>query len=203
MFTFALGSLNALAQEGESTFLSFAILFIYAVWSFIFLRQSGLPVAAFGLTMTNFKPAIKLGLTASAIFILGMFVLKWVQITWQPEYYGTDLITLYQNESDVPLWIIALLYCTHAVMQEFVARGCIQGGLHQFVSGKWAPLTAIVLATMMYSLFHLMLDMKYALLTIIPSLMWGLLFFKQRNLLAVAISHILIGLVAIFILGIV
>ena len=88
-------------------------------------------------------------------------------------------------------------------MQEFIARGCIQGGLHQFVSGKWAAITSIFLATMMFSVFHLMLDMKFALLTIIPSLLWGFLFYKERNLWAVAISHIIIGVVAFFVLGVV
>ena len=88
-------------------------------------------------------------------------------------------------------------------MQEFIARGCIQGGLHQFITGKFSAITAIFVATMMFSVFHLMMDMRFALLTIIPGLFWGYLFYKQRNVLAVSISHIVIGLVAIFVLGIV
>ena len=203
LFTFAMGSLNELAQHVESTYLSFGVLFVYAVWSFVFLRQSKLPLAAFGLDMSNFKPAVIFALKGTGVFIVAMGVLKWIQITLAPEAYGSNLFDLYANDGGVPTVVLILLYSIHAIMQEFIARGCIQGGLHQFISGKWAPAVAIFLATMMFSVFHLMLDMRLALLTIIPGLLWGFLFYKERNVLAVAISHILIGVVAFFVLGIV
>jgi len=203
IFTFALGSLNEFAAQVETTYVSFGVLFVYAAWSFVFSRQSGLPKEAFGLTMKNFKPAIKLTLAVSMFFIAGMFILKWAMITLAPETYGSKIISVYENDSSVPLAFIIVIYSMHAVMQEYIARACIQGGLHQFISGKGAAITAIVLATLMFSVFHLMLDMRLALLTIIPSLLWGFLFYRQRNFVAVAISHILIGIVAIFILGIV
>ncbi len=203
LFTFALGSLNELAADQESTYISFGVLFVYAAWSFVFLRQSKLPKAVFGLTMENFKPALRLSLISSFVFLVGMGIFRFVQTSVAPEVYGAEFFSFYENDSGMPTWGLIVLYSMHAIMQEFIARGCIQGGLHQFVSGKWASFTSIFLATMMFSVFHLMLDMKFALLTIIPSLLWGFIFYKQRNLLAVAISHIIIGVVAFFVLGIV
>ena len=203
VFTFALGWLKEWAEQVESTYISFGILFVYAVWSLTFLRQSALPREAFGLTMDNFREAIRLNLPATAIFIAGMFILKWGQVTWYPDIFGTELIQPYQNPTGVPIWVLMVLYSMHALMQEFIARGCIQGGLHQFITGKWAAPTAICLATMMFSVFHLMLDMRLALMTILPSLFWGFLFYSNRNLLAVGISHVLVGIVAFFVLGLV
>ena len=97
--------------------------------------------------------------------------------------------------------LVIALYSVHAVFREFIARACIQGGLMQFISGKWADWKSNILATLMFGSFHVMIDVKYAYLTIIPGLFWGYLFTKKKNLLAVAISHILIGIVAIFFLN--
>ncbi len=72
-----------------------------------------------------------------------------------------------------------------------------------FISGKWADWKSNILATLMFSSFHIMIDLKFALITIVPGLFWGYLFAKRKNLLAVSISHILIGMVAIFILDLI
>jgi membrane protease YdiL (CAAX protease family) len=53
----------------------------------------------------------------------------------------------------------------------------------------------------MFGSFHIMLNLKYGLLTLIPGLLWGYLFYKERNLLAVSISHVIIGIVALFVLN--
>ncbi|MCK5703566.1 MAG: cyclic nucleotide-binding domain-containing protein, partial [Cyclobacteriaceae bacterium] len=204
IYTFFLRFLSEVANQGESTYISFIILAIYGIWSYLFVRNSKLPLASFGLTMSNFRPAIKLAMKATFIFIALLFLLKWLMITISPEQFGTQLIELYsQKDAQMPVWIILILYSTHSVIQEFIARGCIQGGLLQFIDGKLSAWTAIILATLMFSSFHIMLNVQFAFITIIPGLFWGYLFYKKRNFLAVSISHILIGVVALFVLNIV
>ncbi|NNC81937.1 MAG: cyclic nucleotide-binding domain-containing protein [Flavobacteriales bacterium] len=205
VFVFLLGFLTEQASEGESTFISFALLTIYGVWSFFYVRLSGLPMESFGLTMENFRPALSQVMKWTSVFIGVLFLLKWVMVTFFPEKFGTEIIEWYGNDEDAlgATILVATLYSIHAVIQEFIARGCIQGGLLQFIVGRGSAFTAILVATLMFSSFHLMMDIKFAMLTIIPGLFWGYLFYKERNILAVSISHILIGLVAIFMLDIV
>jgi membrane protease YdiL (CAAX protease family) len=133
-----------------------------------------------------------------------LFFLKWLLIGFWPEDYGNQIIDFYllKNNNIGYSMLIILVYSMHAVLQEFIARSCIQGGLMEFVMGKWREWKSIVLASLMFSSFHIMIDVKYGFLTIIPGLMWGYLFYRNRNLLAVSLSHILIGITALFVLNI-
>ncbi|NND95158.1 MAG: cyclic nucleotide-binding domain-containing protein [Flavobacteriales bacterium] len=204
VFVFLLGFLTKAAGEGESTYISFALLAIYGIWSFFYVRLSGLPMDSFGMTMDNFLPALKVTMKWTAGFVVVLFVAKWIMVTFFPNLFGTDIIQLYQSDGGIGATVLVIaLYSIHAVIQEFIARGCIQGGLMQFVTGRRSAFTAILVATLMFSSFHLMIDMKFAVITVIPGLFWGYLFFKERNILALSISHIIIGVTSIFVLNIV
>lgn len=205
IFTFVLGYLSDLADRTESTYVSFVLLAAYSIWSFYYVRHSGISFASFGLDLKNFKPAMILNLKATSIFILLLFIVKYILINFLPDQFGDQLIDFYtfKDGSIISVFFLIFLYSIHAIFQEFIARACIQGGLMQFISGKWADWKAIILATLMFSSFHIMIDVTYAFLTIIPGLFWGYLFAKEKNLLAVSISHILIGIVAIFILNVI
>ena len=50
------------------------------------------------------------------------------------------------------------------------------------------------------SLIHLPIDVAYALIVIIPAILWAVLYLKYRCLITVTISHALIGFWAFFIL---
>jgi membrane protease YdiL (CAAX protease family) len=192
-----------MARQVESTFISVGLLFAYAVWSYLYIRFSHFDLKTFGITMTNFKPALKLSLKMTLAFVVMLFVLKWILITYWPDDFGNNLIDfqlLDQNGIGYVVLVIGI-YSFHAILQEFIARSCIQGGLMEFITGKWAEWKSIILATLMFSSFHIMIDIKYGFLTIAPGLLWGYLFYKNRNLLAVSISHIIIGIVALFVLN--
>jgi membrane protease YdiL (CAAX protease family) len=158
---------------------------------------------AFGLTTKNFRPAIKQALAWTAVFVVVLFLLKWLMITFWPDRFGDHVIDFYLIEESGWLYtsLIIFVYALHAILQEFIARSCIQGGLMQFIVGRWSEWKSIIIATLMFGSFHIMLNLKYGLLTLIPGLLWGYLFYKERNLLAVSISHVIIGIVALFILN--
>lgn len=203
IFIFLLGFLTEMTHEVESTFISFGLLLAYSIWAFIFIRYSDFDLKIFGLTIGNFKPAMKLVMKFTLPFILMLFLLKWILITLWPQDYGDQIIDFYliqENGLGFGL-LIMTIYSMHAVLQEFIARSCIQGGLMEFVMGSWKEWKSIILASLMFSSFHIMIDVKYGFMTLIPGLMWGYLFYKHRNLLAVSISHILIGITALFVLN--
>lgn len=204
IFTFLLGFLKEKTKQVDSTYISFVIMGIYGIWSYFYVRHSGLPLESFGLNMKNFKSSFNMIMKATLVFVVLLFILKFLMITFFPEYFGSQFIEFYESEGGglASTLGIVILYCMHSVFQEFIARGCIQGGLLQFIIGKRAVWTAIILATLMFSSFHLMLNVQFAFITIIPGLFWGYLFYREKNILAVSISHMLIGVVAIFMLNI-
>ena len=201
IFTFVFSFLNESSLNLEPTYISFAVLLIYGIWSAFYVRTCGLPLETFGISTHNFKTTFSYIMRATLVAVILLFLIKWVMITWFADRYGNQLIEFYQPTDNTPAWLIAFLYALHSIVQEFIARGCIQSGLHQFLTGKGAAAMAIVLATLMFASFHVILNLQFALFTIIPGLFWGYLFYKQRNIWAISISHIVIGLVAIFLLN--
>jgi hypothetical protein len=93
------------------------------------------------------------------------------------------------------------LYAIFSPIQELIARGAMQSSLHEFLTGPRANLWAIVLSTLMFTQIHLHLTPAYALAVFFPSLFWGAMYARQRSLVGVSISHILIGVYVAFFLG--
>ena len=53
----------------------------------------------------------------------------------------------------------------------------------------------------MFCATHLHMSSTFALLVVVPSVFWGILFARQGSLIGVSISHVLIGLWTLFVLG--
>jgi len=204
LFTFLLGFLHSTNYWDPSSPL-FNVLLIgsYGAWGIYFVNRSGIPKKSFGLTMSNFKSAMKLVISATTGFILLMILTKWLLTIIWPEHFGSRVIGFYEeHEGYTPLALI-IIYSLHSIVQEFIARGCIQGGLQEFNSqsgAKWGP---IILATLMFASIHVVQNFAFAVITIIPGLFWGYLFYRHRNVLALSFSHIAIGLFALFFLNLV
>ena len=137
-------------------------------------------------------------------------VLKWIVLRagLSPghalfEPYAAINRTGVAGSSVLTLWAaMAVLYALHAPFQEFVVRGCLQGALDEFLSGTNRQAVAIIGSNLIFSSFHLHLSMGFALLTLLPGLLWGWLYARQRTLVGVALSHALTGLWAVFVVGI-
>ncbi len=111
-------------------------------------------------------------------------------ISW--DKYGSVQFTIF----------LFILYALLVPVQELVARAVIQSSLMKIFSGRWMLLKAILLSNLMFSAFHLYLEMTFAIMTFIPGIFWGYLFAKQKGLLGVSISHIIIGLFVLIFLSI-
>ncbi len=90
-------------------------------------------------------------------------------------------------------------YIISSIIQEFVARGCMQTLFQRFFEGKYAPMISILLANLMFSMLHLYVSLEAALLVFVPGLFWGWLYQRHHSLPGVSVSHILIGVWAMHI----
>jgi len=87
-------------------------------------------------------------------------------------------------------------------LQEFIVRGCIQGGLQEFLTGRHRVLWAIITSNLFFSVTHSYLSSQFALLTLLPGLFWGWLYYRERTLIGPMLSHALIGVAGIDVVGI-
>ena len=86
-------------------------------------------------------------------------------------------------------------------LQELVVRGALQGFLHEFLSGRGRLTWAIVLSNLMFSTAHVFISPFYSYATFGLGLFWGVLYARQGTLVGVSVSHAIVGIWSIFVLG--
>jgi Type II CAAX prenyl endopeptidase Rce1-like len=97
---------------------------------------------------------------------------------------------------------IALTYSVFCILQEIILRSAVQHSLMHFLTGRFAKTRIIATTTVIAAATHLhMKSLLFPLLIIVPNIFWCLLYDQHRSLLCVSVSHILIGVRALFILG--
>ena len=86
-------------------------------------------------------------------------------------------------------------------LQEIILLGAVRSLMH-FLNGTFAKTRIIATTTLIVAATHLhMKSLVFHLHIIVPNIFWCWLYDKHRSLLCVSVSHILIGVGALFILG--
>jgi CRP-like cAMP-binding protein len=103
-----------------------------------------------------------------------------------------------------PLWLgFALVYTALCFAQEFI-RCAVQGTLAMIntASSMGGPWKAILLSDVVFASIHMHLGPAFAAQAFIGGLFFGYEFYRERSYLAVATSHSIVGVWAVFIVGI-
>ena len=134
---------------------------------------------------------------------MGLIVLgKWLFIVFGT---GTDNVPLFymghSTQSLLGLLFTVVAYSIFSPIQEFIARGGIQSAFQELLISKHKNLIAVLIANIMFSMTHLHISTVIALVVFIPGLFWGWLYYRHKTLIGVCISHIIIGLFAIRVVG--
>ena len=215
LYTLGLGILLRLKQPFASpTFLSLGSLVIFLAVLIRFMRKSGQPMSAYGLTLVGWRRSLRESLIASAAFMLFAVGVKLVVVRVFPSMAGKPLIDIEGSFTDyaVPFswaswWLYVTLYSLFSPIQEFVVRGGIQSALQQFLSaGSDHPTTAHrwmanLIANCAFAAVHTHISISFALMAFFPGVLWGWLYARQPTILGIALSHILIGVWSGFILN--
>lgn len=95
------------------------------------------------------------------------------------------------------------IYLVSIVIQEIATRSAIQAPLARFLDGvvRFPQWLANITSTLMFAVLHAHLNPVVSITVIIPSLLWGWLFMRSGGVIAPIISHTIVGVYAIFILG--
>jgi CRP-like cAMP-binding protein len=163
-----------------------------AVFAIAFARQSGLPRESFGLNMgqgwKSVGEAILWTLPVLPLLVLG----KWWLIR------GHDDAVLFsglERSFELRLVLGHMIYACLVPLQEFLARGVIQGPLFEFFEGtprrRW--FWAIVVSNTLFAVTHLHLTLTYGAAAFVGGILWGLLYARQRSLLGPIVSHVIVG----------
>ncbi|HMJ70387.1 MAG TPA: cyclic nucleotide-binding domain-containing protein [Cyclobacteriaceae bacterium] len=188
---------NLYLDVDRASMISAIIIIIFCAVLVLMIRQTKLPIHIFGLTTKNWKPAVNESMLWSAVVIAAIGATKWTLIQTVPRYSHLPLIDF--DFSRQHLAFNFLLYGLHSPVQEFIARGVLQGSLQHFFTGKNAVLRAVIVSNALFSATHVhLMNGLLGVIVFIPGLLWGWLYSRHENLIGVSISHILVGWSALF-----
>jgi CRP-like cAMP-binding protein/membrane protease YdiL (CAAX protease family) len=188
----------------------FIIMFFAAIF-YPVIHWSGFPAAFFGIRFDNWRGAVLFSFGASLAFIAAGAFLKWMIIAGSPSLKDMTVFSWADVSVDGKevmaspwYWFAVTLYMLLTPVQEFVARCGIQAPLYAFLQGSELKRRglAIVVSNLVFSAAHTHIGLIFALATFIPGLFWGWIFARTNSLLAVSVSHLLIGGAGIFLFGI-
>ena len=192
-----------------TTAITVAIVFAIVLIIAYLIKKFKFPLVMFGLTTENWQKNVIEAVALSALFIAGFTLIKWISLKTVfkslslPLFDPTSMLQTHADFDPKVYFISMGLYILFAPLQEFIVRGTLQGTFYQFLAGseqqrKW---TAILVSNLLFAIVHLHASPFYPFLAFIPGIFWGWLYARQKSLIGVSVSHILIGVWVIFIVG--
>lgn len=210
LYTLSLTGLIALQKDmPNSTFISVGLIFIFAI-SFVYaMHLTGLPLSRFGISLHEWPKKCKEAILYSLPLMFLAVGGKAVFIYFTANAQHIPLFSGYYEGIDNGVFslkfylVVIFLYAVFSCIQELIVRCAMQSTFFMFLPGtqtvrKW---NAIILANIIFAAAHSHLSFEFAALTFVTGIFWGWLFHKQRSLISVSISHIILGVWVVFIIG--
>ena len=134
----------------------------------------------------------------------------WITITASPSGPSAPLFSFFilddgTRVDSAGLYAMGLaVFLVSVPFQEFAIRCAIQAPLQSFLTGVVgaAGWIANLTATLLFAVLHAHLNPLVSLLVMVPSVLWGWLFMRSGSVVTPIVSHAIIGVYALFVLGI-
>jgi CRP-like cAMP-binding protein len=195
-------ALQYIEELGTTTFLTAGLLVGYGIFVFFLMKRMHYSWAEYGFTLANWRPCLADALLQSAIFVVLVTLVKWSLL--ETQVFHEPLFELpFFHRYTLPLAIlIVATYACFCFIQEMIFRGAIQNSLIHFLTGPFVKTRVVLTTTLIVFAAHLHLkSLVLPLLVIVPNIFWCLLYYKYRSLLGVTVSHMIIGVWVLFIMG--
>ena len=195
LYTFALGAAGQLkAALGHTELVSAPILALTAAIQLHTMRRLPYGAGFYGLTLKNgWRHALEALLFTVPLMALTVAI-KLALLAWVPSMHGLPVFQLFGGGPAARFNpALALAYVVFVPIQELTARGGLQSALEHFLVGRGRTWKAIVGANIIFSAMHLHISLALAVTAFITGLFWGWLFSRQRSLVGVILSHLLLG----------
>jgi CRP-like cAMP-binding protein len=211
LYAYVLSGLSRFAAaSGSTTPITLGLSIGLIVVSFVMMRRLGYPLAFYGLTTRGWRRAVLEGVVLTIPLCGVVVVLKWLlmRVAWgvsdAPIFDPFAALNMAASPTAGAgtLLVMATIYALHAPLQEYLVRGTLQSPLQQFLGGTGGHWSPIIASNLIFSAFHLYISFGFALVTFLPGLFWGWLYARHGTLIGVSVSHILLGLWTVFVVGI-
>ena len=158
-----------------------------------FVYRQKMPLAWHGLTLDNGTASAARG--AAIGLGLGALLVGYRALTRDAAepFFSWGSVA---NYTRAEFWAFIALYGPHCFLQELIGRGVIQSSLAGFMRG--APRAMPIIATsMLFAVYHFYVSLSFAAVTFVASVLFGWQYQRDRTLVGVTITHVLLGLASV------
>ncbi len=164
---------------------SWGYLVILLIPSVLVMWRMGISPPDLGVTRVGLRRSTIEGAVMSVILVLGALVLRQILV-------ATGAHTGKALDFDIAG---ALPYLFHSFLQELVARGFMQNSFQRFLDDK-KGIKAAVITAILFGIGHMHFGLTAVLITIVSSIIFGLLYLRHKNLAGVTLVHYFAGVAA-------
>lgn len=158
---------------------------ILMVPSVFIIRHMGISIHSLGLT----KVGLKRSLIEGVLISVAMYAFAWG---------GAAILKHYGELPGKPLpfnlWG-TVGYFLHSALQEIIARGFLQSSFQRFL-GDRSGWRSVLLASILFGMFHIHFGFPAVLMTIVTSCIFGWIYKRHQNLAGVILIHYMMGVAA-------
>ncbi|MCH9687864.1 MAG: CPBP family intramembrane metalloprotease [Deltaproteobacteria bacterium] len=187
----------------STTVLTGPLMVLMALAVVVWIRRQRLSWASVGLVWSNARRDAVEALRWTVPALAAMTVFKWGLVQLHPRYVDAHVITPLHEPWVLTAMLAHGVYLVLVPVQEFIARGVIQGQLFEFLTGserrRWV--VAIAVSNALFALTHMHLTLEYALAGLACGVLWGALYARQRSLVGPVVSHAVMGIYGLWVLG--
>lgn len=177
------------------------LLIAFAGVAMLTLWKSGYPMWMFGFTMKNWKKHLEESLWWTFIFMAILVAVKWMfvniipSLNGYPIFFSSNQPGLSNITPPAQAWLLTIVYALLVPLQEIIVRGSLQSPFMDLLQrSRFRNAIAIAASTMMLAAMNINISISFALATIIIGIFLGCLYARQKSLVGVIFSHILISI---------
>ena len=211
VYTICLRSVDVIKPyiPGGSRSITIIVLVAIATVCLLAIRKTPYPIKTYGLTLENWKKAALDATVWSLPAIAFITVAKYLllqNVLMTPEVPLFDPLKPFSKTGtfNSGFFLLALVFYVLATpLQELVVRGSLQSCLQKFLIGSPAKVMwiSILTSNLIFAMAHSHLRLSFALAAFIPGLLWGWLYSRHGTLVAPVVSHIIVGVYTLFVIG--
>ncbi|MCA9584457.1 MAG: cyclic nucleotide-binding domain-containing protein, partial [Myxococcales bacterium] len=189
----------------STTYISLPLIGVFGWGSWRFIRNTGYPMAEFGLGVRGLVMSLVESVVLTPPFCAVLVGLKWIAIhaigSWReaPLFERRDWLARLSEPAVIKLLVV---YFVSSAVQELIVRSALQASLEGFLVGKRARATTIFVCAAMFAVNHLHMSFEFAAAAFIPGVLWGWMFSRRRHLIGPVLSHFAVGAFVFFVLGV-
>jgi len=211
VYTMCLRSVDVIKPyiPGGSRAITVIVLIAISAVCILAIRRTPYPIRTYGLTFRNGWAATRDAIFWSLPVLAVITIAKFLALRYALEMPEIPLFDPFKPFSktgslNLAFYLLAMLvYIVTSPLQELVVRGSLQSCLEKFLTGPPVRVmwTSILVSNLIFAMAHSHLRLSFALAAFIPGLLWGWLYSRHGTLVAPCVSHIIVGVYTLFVLG--